>query len=62
MRIAEENPNGVPPLDPVRDFALNQLDLVEDSRRAQFLEDEIVSSYSMLDSIRFNSVVLIFFR
>ena len=39
LRLVEANPTGLPSIDPVRDLHLRDVDLVEQFRRLQFLEE-----------------------
>ncbi|XP_013417315.1 helicase SKI2W isoform X2 [Lingula anatina] len=41
LRLAESDPHGLPSLDPVKDFGLRDIDLVEQFRRLQFLQEEL---------------------
>lgn len=58
LRLVEKHPHGMPSLDPKKDFNVKRLDLVEDLSRMEFLEQNIQTAYSCVDSPRFKSIMI----
>ncbi|KAG2469048.1 SKIV2 Helicase, partial [Polypterus senegalus] len=53
LRLTESNPNGIPALDPVNDFQIKDLEVVESSMRLRHLE-EVLGTFNCVHSPKFS--------
>jgi len=61
MRLAESNANGLPSVDPLADLRIQDLDLVQDVKRLEYLKDTL-PTYRCIHDVNFEENVSLLFQ